>query len=57
MTLFYLKQSKIMLRKLFVKLFGGCLHEWGPWRENFSGSSFQRRRCSKCGKVREKYIW
>jgi hypothetical protein len=45
-----------MLRKLFAHLFGSCLHEWGPWREKFEGSSYQRRQCSKCGKAQQRWV-
>lgn len=31
-------------------------HEWTMWKPNFNGSSFQRRRCVRCGKTRERII-
>jgi len=45
-----------MIKKWICLLFGLCIHEWAGWVSNFEGSSFQRRKCKKCGKMEEQMI-
>ena len=46
-----------VFKKLWCSLFGSCYHDWSKWRDNFQGSSYQRRECLKCGKRQERTIW
>ena len=43
------------IRRIWVFLFGGCLHEWEPWNRT-AGVWLQHRFCVKCGIKGERAI-